>query len=135
MSAARCRRRCAGSRCGRQCRCRGQRELRQSFAALGVNPEAAASWLEGPLAAVLLAAQTDLLQNQPPFMLMCQRGRLYLRMELERPDVVALAHAQRIHAVAARQAMRVAGRSAETADWSAGVAPASAAAVGAGRPG
>lgn len=97
----------------------GQRDLRQTVAALGVNPEAAAAWLEGPCAAELLAARSDLLLHQPPFVLMCQRGRLYLRMELAQPEVAELQQALRVHAVAASQALRLAGRSAETTDWSA----------------
>lgn len=95
----------------------GRRELRQSFAAFGVNLEAAGAWLEGPLEAALLAAQYDLLERQLPFLLMCHRGRIYLRMEMPQPDVPLLRRAVHLHEIAARRAMHLTGRSAETADW------------------
>ncbi len=95
----------------------GQRELRQQFAALGVMPEVAGSWVEGPLAAQLLLARHGLLRAQPPFMLMCHRGRLYLRMELGEVGVAELAEAVEIFAVAAQQVLRLEEREAEAGTW------------------
>ncbi len=95
----------------------GQREVRQHFAALGVVPEVAGSWLEGPLAAQLLAALPGLLRAGPPFMLMCHRGRLYLRMELAEPAAADLADAVALFAVAGQQLLRLEGRGSEAADW------------------
>ena len=95
----------------------GQREVRRQFGALGVVPEVAGSWVEGPLGERLLAAQQGLLQAQPPFMLMCHRGRLYLRMELEQAGAADLAAAVSIFAVAAQQALRIDGREAEAQGW------------------
>lgn len=96
----------------------GQREVRQQFAALGVLPEVAGSWLEGALARQLLAALPGLLRGAPPFMLMCHRGRLYLRMELAEVGPGDLAEAVAIFAVAAHQLFRLEGREPEAARWS-----------------
>ncbi len=96
----------------------GQREVRQHFAALGVVPDVAGSWLEGPLATQLMAALSGLLRAEPPFMLMCHRGRLYLRMELPEAGATDLAEAVAIFAVAAQQILRLEGRGSEAAEWS-----------------
>ena len=95
----------------------GQREVRQHFAALGVLPDVAGSWLEGALGTQLLAALPGLLRGEPPFMLMCHRGRLYLRMELARVGTNGLAEAVAVFAVAAQQILRLEGREAEAAQW------------------
>ncbi len=95
----------------------GQREVREHFAALGVIPDAAGSWIQGPLATQLLAALPGLLREQPPFMLMCHRQRLYLRMELAAVEVADLAEAVAIFAVAGRQIFRLEDRESEAAGW------------------
>ncbi|MEO8279262.1 MAG: hypothetical protein ABI564_06185 [Ideonella sp.] len=97
----------------------GQREVRQHFAALGVLPDVAGSWLEGRLGSQLLAAQPGLLRAAPPFMLMCHRSRLYLRMELAEIGSTDLAEAIAIFAVAAQQLLRLEGRESEGAAWTA----------------
>ena len=96
----------------------GQRALRQHVAALGVDPAFAEAWAEGALGGELLAVADRLLKDAPPFMLMCHRGRLYLRMDLPeaRADLIGLA--VDVFAVAARQALRVAGLAVEAGDWS-----------------
>ncbi|WP_418320426.1 hypothetical protein [Piscinibacter sakaiensis] len=95
----------------------GQREVRQHFAALGANPDVAGSWVEGPLGTQLLAAGQGLLSRQPPFMLMCHRARLYLRMELGEVDPLALSEAVLLFAVAAQQVLRLDGRDAQAQAW------------------
>ena len=96
----------------------GQRELRQHVAALGVDPAFADPWAEGALGRHLLAVADRLLKNAPPFMLMCHHGRLYLRMELAEARADALGLAVDVFAVAAQQALRVAGLVADERDWS-----------------
>lgn len=96
----------------------GQRELRRVIAALGVDPAFAETWLEGPLARQLLASTEGLLKEQPAFLLMCQRGRLYLRMAMAEATSGALAEAVALYGVAAQQALRTAGSPLDPADWS-----------------
>lgn len=96
----------------------GQRELRQHVAALGVDPAFAETWIDGALGKQLLSAADGLLKPQPAFLLMCHRGRLYLRMELAEADSPVLADAVALFAVAAQQALRTAGRVADARDWS-----------------
>lgn len=96
----------------------GQRELRQIVAALGVDPAFAESWVDGPLAAQLVAAGSGLLEAQPAFLLMCHRSRLYLRMALAEATSRSLAEAVALFGVAAQQALRTAGRSLDSRDWS-----------------
>jgi hypothetical protein len=50
-------------------------------------------------------------------MLMCHRGRLYLRMELPEADPVSIAEALLIFAVAAQQILRLDGRDAQAQPW------------------
>lgn len=96
----------------------GQRDLRQHFAVLGPDPDLAASWVDGGLGLQLLGVRETLLKDQPPFMLMASRSRLYLRMEL--PDALAepLADAVGVFGVAAQQLLRLAGQAIDERDWS-----------------
>jgi hypothetical protein len=96
----------------------GQRELRRHVAALGVDPAFAEAWTEGALGRQVLAVADGLLKAAPPFMVMCHNGRLYLRMELTEPRAEPLAQAVDVFAVAAQQALRVAGLAADARDWS-----------------
>lgn len=96
----------------------GQRELRQHVSALGVDPAFAETWVDGALGQQLLVATQGLLQAKPAFLLMCHRGRLYLRMALVDAESAALAQAVSLFAVAAQQALRTAGRVADARDWS-----------------
>lgn len=96
----------------------GQRDLRRVVAALAVDPAFAEAWVDGPLARQLLAAADRLLKDQPPFLLMCQRGRLYLRMALAEASPEAIAEAVALYGVAAQQALRTAGAPLDPADWS-----------------
>jgi hypothetical protein len=96
----------------------GQRELRQLCAVLGPDPDFAGSWVEGALGLQLTGAREGLLAGQPPFMLMCNRGRLYLRMELPVAQAEQVAEAVDLFGVAAQQVLRAVGRAAEARTWS-----------------
>ena len=86
----------------------GQRTLRQHMAALGADPAFAEAWTEGPLGQRLASARNGLLAGSPPFMLMCQRGRLYLRMEAPQVDAASLGEALELFELAAQEAVRMA---------------------------
>ena len=85
-----------------------QRDLRQHVAALGADPAFAEVWTEGALGERLLGLSGGLLAGSPPFMLMCQRGRIYLRMEMPEVLVDALDEAIELFDVAAKEAVRTA---------------------------
>jgi hypothetical protein len=63
-------------------------------------------------------AALGFLKDEPPFVLMLLRGRVYLRMQMPEPKVELIAQAVSVFEVAVRQALRVAGVMAEgSADW------------------
>lgn len=65
-------------------------DLKLGFSALAPNPKAVALWLEGPLSQAFKEAMSGPLADTIPFVLMTHKGRIYLRMELERPSEEAL---------------------------------------------
>lgn len=98
---------------------KSSREVRARFGAVGNVAALAASWVEGALAHQLDEATRGFLANEPPFVLMTLRGRVYLRMQLVEPDVAAMGQAVAMFELAVLQALRVAGVGAEGgADWS-----------------
>jgi hypothetical protein len=65
---------------------------------------AAEAWLQGETAQALEAALGGLLSDEPAFVLMALRGRLYLRLEAETLDESTLDAANTLFEVAARRA-------------------------------
>lgn len=86
----------------------GFKPLRQRFGAVAASPEIGLAWLDGPLALQLERAAATVLRDDPPFLLMTLRGRIYLRLQLADPDVTAVAAAMALFEVAVPQALRVA---------------------------
>ena len=62
------------------------KNLRARFGAVASSADAGLAWLTGPLANALEQAATGFLADEPPFVLMTLRGRVYLRMQLLTPD-------------------------------------------------
>jgi hypothetical protein len=85
------------------------KSVRGQFAAVGADPAAAASWVDGPFAQQLASACLNLLRDGPPFVVMTLRGRVYLRLQLEEPDPVRIGQAVALFDAAAQAAMRVVG--------------------------
>ena len=92
------------------------RLLRARFGAVASVPLSGLAWIEGPLAHLLEQATDNLLQGDPPFVLMTLRGRAYLRLQLAVPTADALAAALAIFETAATQAMRTVGGGVATPD-------------------
>jgi hypothetical protein len=67
--------------------------LRARFGAVASVPAAGLAWLEGPLAEALERAADRLLRHDPPFVLMTLRGRVYLRLLLDAPELADIAAA------------------------------------------
>lgn len=85
----------------------GSKGLRSRFHFTGGSPAETISWVEGPLGQALESASNGLLLRQPPFVLMTLRGRVYLRMQLPEPDVIAIGTAVTLFQTAVTQALRV----------------------------
>lgn len=83
--------------------------FRQRFGVVAVAAPAAAVWVEGPLAARLGEAACGPLAADPPFVLMTLRGRLYLRLQLEVPQVETLSAMLDVFEIAAARAELAAG--------------------------
>ena len=67
--------------------------LRARFGAVASVPAAGLAWIEGPLADALQRSTDRLLRDDPPFVLMTLRRRVYLRMLLDVPEVARIAAA------------------------------------------
>lgn len=85
------------------------KDVRASFAAVAADPVAAASWVDAEFRQRLTEASTTLLRDQPPFVLMTLRGRVYMRLQLEVPEPAALQQAIAIFQAAAAGAVTAAG--------------------------
>jgi len=95
------------------------KNVRANFAAVAADPQAAVSWVDADFGQQLASASTELLREQPPFVLMTLRGRVYMRLQLEVPEPVALQQAILLFQTAAAGAMRAAGAFADShsQDW------------------
>ena len=96
--------------------------VRQHFHFTGGTEGDAERWVEGPLAEQLEKADVGFLAEQPPFILMTLRGRVYLRMQLRDPDPRTLGGAVSLFQCAVAQAIRTAATvtdaDAAARDWS-----------------
>lgn len=79
------------------------------FGVVASAPTLAVAWLEGPLAAQLERSVSRILAADPPFVMMTMRGRLYLRLGLDDPDVETVSQVAQLFDAAAKQALKVAG--------------------------
>ncbi len=87
--------------------------FKQHFGVVAIAAQLAATWLEGPLAEGLVGASRGVLASDPPFVLMTLRGRLYLRLELDVPEIHVLSEMLNLFETAATQAELAAGGAVE----------------------
>jgi hypothetical protein len=85
----------------------GSKTLRANFGGVAGLVNEGQAWIEGPLGHALERAAGMLLRQQPPFVLMTLRGRLYLRMQMASADDTDVASALVLFETAANQALRV----------------------------
>jgi len=85
------------------------KEVNSRFAAVAASPTMAANWIDGLLSERLARVALGPLAGEPPMVLMTLRGRLYLRLELDEPEVATVAAMVGLFEAAAEQALRVAG--------------------------
>lgn len=83
--------------------------LKPLFAAVASSSTHGTAWLNGPLAAQLERASMRLMNGKPPFVLMTQRGNLYLRMQAPDVDEQLLTELLTLFETAATAALQVAG--------------------------
>jgi hypothetical protein len=80
---------------------------RSRFCACAITPELAAAWVGGPLGEALAIASQDAVPADHPFVLMLQRGRLYLRTRLDDVQLPVLKAFVSLAETAAREARRL----------------------------
>jgi hypothetical protein len=94
------------------------KELRNRFAAVASDPQTALQWLEPAFSQRLNEAAVRLLRQDPPFVLMTLRGRLYLRLECALPEPLAISQSVALFEAAAQAALHITGQAVkESADW------------------
>lgn len=91
--------------------------VRERFGALAINQEVAATWLDGPLSEVLAQASQDLLPEARPFVLMSQRGNMYLRVAMDQPKLEEIQSFMMVLEAACRDAQRVNTRLVDGGPW------------------
>lgn len=95
------------------------KNIKASFGAVANEPDLAAQWVDASFAEQLVQAATNLLAEQPPFVLMTLRGRVYMRLQMLAPDTRPMGQAVRLFHAAAQAAQRVGGGMHEgpSGDW------------------
>jgi len=79
--------------------------VRQRFGAVGASAEMIQEWLAGSLSDVLALASQDLVPVGHPFVMLTQRGNLYLRHQMPEINVDQMQSLLRVAEVAAREAI------------------------------
>lgn len=100
-----------------QATCKVSKVVRAHFHLVGSSPLEAANWFEGELAQRLESATSGFLKDEPPFMLMVLRGRVYLRLQLSRPDVASVSQAVAVFETAVLQAIRMGSVASDAPGW------------------
>lgn len=83
--------------------------LKPLFSVVAGSTEQGGAWINGALAAQLERAAMRLMNGKPPFVLMTQRGNLYLRLQAPDVDEQLLVELLALFEAAAAAALRVAG--------------------------
>ena len=87
---------------------------RSRFSACGVTKELATAWVEGSLGEALALATQDLVPTRQPFVMLTQRGNLYLRTRMPEVELEAIKGFVKLAETAAREARQLQVRMAET---------------------
>lgn len=84
--------------------------LRAKFGAVAADPNTVIAWLDGPFTQQLELASQALLSEDPPFVLMTLRGRIYLRLQVDLPEAATIDQSVALFEAAAQAAQRVGSR-------------------------
>lgn len=91
--------------------------VRQHFGVLGVNQELPSAWLDSALSEQLGLASMDLLAHERPFVLLTQRGNLYLRCAMKQLVLDDLRALVKLAELACQEAQRVNVRLQDGGPW------------------
>jgi hypothetical protein len=93
--------------------------VRSHYAGVAADPGSAVHWVDHEFGQQLASAAAGLLREQPPFVLMTLRGRVYMRTQLDVPTPEALQQAVALFQTAAAGAIRCASTvtDSQTGDW------------------
>lgn len=96
-----------------------QRDLRQRFGAVASDTDIAAAWFDAALTDALEAAAKSFLAEQPPFVMMTLRGRVYVRLQMPELNARVLPQSVALLDAAAHAALRAstAGRMSTEDEW------------------
>ncbi|MBW8832123.1 MAG: hypothetical protein JF606_22445 [Burkholderiales bacterium] len=90
------------------------KDVRVHYGSVAADPMAALQWVDAELGQQLENASLNLLRDQPPFVLMTLRGRVYMRLQLSIPEPERLQQALALFKTAAAGAMRAGGSISES---------------------
>jgi hypothetical protein len=93
------------------------KDLRQRFGAVASDGQMALQWVDAPFAQQLGVVSSRVLGDDPPFVLMTLRGRLYLRVQLDEPKPTTVAPLLTLFQVAAQAALALRGSAKDAAEW------------------
>lgn len=87
--------------------------MRSRFGAVCMSKEAVASWLQGAFGTMLEESCDGLLAQDPPLVILTQRGNLYLRFGLSHPDPATFDALLKLFEMACTEALRANSRMTE----------------------
>lgn len=89
------------------------KQVRSRFGAVCMSKDAIAGWLQGAFGTALEKACDGVLVEDPPLVMLTQRGNLYLRIGLADPDPATIGALLKLFEVACTEALRANSRIAE----------------------
>ena len=93
------------------------RVARSRFAACGVTQDAATAWVGGPLGEALALASQDLVPTAHPFVMLTQRGNLYLRVLMPEAQVEPIRGFVKLAETAAQEALQLQQKLGDAGAW------------------
>jgi hypothetical protein len=90
---------------------------RSRFSACGATQELASAWIGGGLGEALAVASQELVPAAHPFVMLTQRGNLYLRTLMPEAQVDAIRNLVKLAETAAREAQQIQLRMGESGAW------------------
>jgi hypothetical protein len=93
------------------------KDLRQRFGGVASDAQMAVHWMDPSVAQALTATASRVLDDDPPFVLMTLRGRLYLRLQMDDPKPQTVAAIVGLFEAAAHAAASLRNNAKEGSDW------------------
>ena len=93
------------------------KDLRQRFGGVASDAHLAVHWIDAAVGQHLSVVAARVLADDPPFVLMTLRGRLYLRLQLDSPKPATVAPVIALFQAAARAAVALRTSAKDGSDW------------------